>query len=160
MKNDKKMYYFCGGIHISFIDKRKNMKSNELIKEARRYVDNARNTLRNNESYDPDTRSYNDRKYVRAAGHYLWHAVMLALDSVFPVRADRRTRVDIDAYREAVRKRDRKLLDLLNNSYQILHLHMGYDGVLAKATCDEGFRITNDIIDKCAMMLPSEATEG
>ena len=48
--------------------------------------------------------------------NYLWHAVMLALDSVFHVREDRRTRVDVDAYREVVRKRDRKLLALLNTS--------------------------------------------
>ena len=125
------------------------MEKKDLIEEARRYVDNARTTLKENGEYDPSIRSYNDRKYVRAAGHYLWHAVMLALDSVFHVREDRRTRVDIDAYREAVRKRDRKLLSFVNNGYQILHLHMGYDGVLLKDTCDAGFRLTNDIINRC-----------
>ena len=125
------------------------MEKKDPIEDARRYVDNAKKTLSENEEYDPVLRRYNDHKYVRAAGHYLWHAVMLALDSVFHVRKDRRTRVDIDAYRKAVRKRDRKLLDLLNDSYQILHLHMGYDGVLVKTSCDEGFRITNDIIDRC-----------
>lgn len=128
------------------------MEKKDLIEEARRYVDNARRTLKENGEYDPVIRSYNDRKYVRAAGHYLWHAVMLALDSVFHVRDDRRTRVDIDAYREAVRKRDKKLLSLLNNGYQTLHLHMGYDGVLVKETCDGGFRITNEIIDRCEAM--------
>lgn len=128
------------------------MEKKNLIEEAKRYVDNAQNTLKNNEEYDPVLRRYNDHKYVCAAGHYLWHAVMLALDSVFHVRADRRTRVDIDAYREAVRKRDRKLLALLNDSYQTLHIHMGYDGVLVKDTCDAGFRITNDIISRCERM--------
>ena len=125
------------------------MEKKNPIEEALRYVENARDTLKNNEEYDPITRSYDDRKYVRAAGHYLWHAVMLALDSVFHVREDRRTRIDIDAYREAIRKSDRKLLTLVNNGYQILHLHMGYDGVLNKQSCDEGFRITNDIISRC-----------
>lgn len=125
------------------------MEKKDLIEEARRYVDNAHKTLKDNENYDPDTRCYDDKKYVRSAGHYLWHAVMLALDSVFHVREDRRTRVDVDAYREAVRKRDRKLLTLLNASYQVLHLSMGYDGTLAKASCDAGFQITNDIIDRC-----------
>ncbi len=125
------------------------MERKDLIEEARRYVDNAHKTLKDNENYDPDTRCYDDKKYVRSAGHYLWHAVMLALDSVFHVREDRRTRVDVDAYREAVRKRDRKLLALLNTSYQILHLSMGYDGVLFKKSCDSGFQITNDIIDRC-----------
>ena len=125
------------------------MEKKDLIEESRRYVENAHDALKNNEEYDPVTRSYDDKKYVRAAGHYLWHAVMLALDAVFRVREDRRTRVDIDAYRDAVRKRDRKLLTLVNNGYQILHIHMGYDGVLNKNICDEGFRITNDIIDRC-----------
>ena len=128
------------------------MEKKDLIEEALRYVDNARDILKNNEKYDPETRSYDDKKYVRLAGHCLWHAVMLAIDSVFYVRKDRRTRIDIDAYREAVRKRDRKLLTLLNNSYQILHLDMGYDGVLVKASCDEGFLITNDIIERCVRL--------
>lgn len=125
------------------------MKRIDYIEEARRYVDNAHKTLKDNENYDPETRCYDDSKYVRSAGHYLWHAVILALDSAFHVREDRRTRVDVEAYRNAVRKRDRKLLALLNTSYQILHLQMGYDGILAKASCDEGFRFTNDIIDRC-----------
>lgn len=131
------------------------MEKKDPIEEARRYVDNAKEILKNNENYDPSTRSYDDKKYVRAAGHYLWHAVMLAIDSVFHVREDRRTRIDIDAYRETVGKRDRKLLTLMNNAYMILHLHMGYDGVLAKKSCDEGFRITNDIIYYCNKLRPT-----
>ena len=131
------------------------MEKKDLIEEARRYVDNAHKTLKDNENYDPDTRCYDDKKYVRSAGHYLWHAVMLALDSVFHVREDRRTRIDVDAYREAVRKRDRKLLALLNTSYQILHLHMGYDGILLKDSCDTGFHVTNDIIDRCERLRAS-----
>ena len=123
-----------------------------MIEEARRYVDNARTTLKENGEYDPSMRRYNDKKYVRAAGHYLWHAVMLALDAVFHVRDDRRTRVDIDAYREAVRKRDPKLLVYLNDSYQTLHLYMGYDGVLVKDTCDSGFRLANEIINRCSKL--------
>lgn len=130
------------------------MKKKSLIEEARRYVENAHDTLNHNEHYDPETRSYDDEKYVRSAGHYLWHAVMLALDAVFHVRDDHRTRVDINAYREAVGQRDLKLLTLLNNSYRIHHLSMGYDGVLRKATCDDGFRLANDIIDRCERLLP------
>jgi hypothetical protein len=74
---------------------RLEMERKNLIAEAHRYVENAHDTLKNNENYDPSTRSYNERKYVRAAGRYLWHAVLLALDSVFQVRKDRRTRIDI-----------------------------------------------------------------
>ena len=83
----------------------------DLIKEARRYVDNADKALRENGRYNQELKQYEDDKYVRAAGHYLWHSVLLALDAVFHVRADRRTRVDINDYYEAVGKRDSKLLE-------------------------------------------------
>ena len=129
------------------------MEKKNPIDEAYRYIENAQKTLTENGEYDTELHRYNDRKYVRAAGHYLWHAVLLALDTVFQVRKDRRTRVDIDAYREAVRKRDRKLLALVNDSYQISHLYMGYDGVQDKSTCDSGFRIAKEIIERCSKLL-------
>lgn len=127
----------------------------DLIKEARRYVDNAEKTLSENGRYNPELKLYEDEKYVRAAGHYLWHAVLLALDAVFQVRADRRTRVAIDDYYEAVRKRDRKLLALVNSSYNVMHLSMDSDGTPSKSVCGEGFRLANDIIDRCAAMQAS-----
>ena len=113
----------------------------DLIQEARRYVANAEKTLSENGCYNKELKQYEDEKYVRAAGHYLWHAVLLALDAVFDVRADRRTRVDIRDYYEAVRKRDKKLLALVNNSYNTMHL------------CDDGISLANDIINRCASFL-------
>ena len=38
------------------------------VSEARRYVENARETLKNHAKLDPETNSYTDRKYVKAAG--------------------------------------------------------------------------------------------
>ena len=131
------------------------MKKQNLIEESRRYVDNARKALAENGRYNPELKLYEDDKYVRAAGHYLWHAVLMALDAVFHVRADRRTRVDVDDYREAVRKRDKKLLALVNSSYNTMHLSMDYDGNARKNVCDDGFMLANDIIDRCAVMLES-----
>lgn len=125
----------------------------DLIEEARRYVDNARDALADNGRYNKELKLYEDEKYVRAAGHYLWHAVLMALDAVFHVRADRRTRVDIDDYRQAVGKRDRKLLALVNGSYNTMHLSMDYDGNSRKSICDDGFALANDIINRCAAML-------
>jgi hypothetical protein len=127
----------------------------DLIKEARRYVDNADKTINENARYNKELHLYEDDKYVRAAGHYLWHSVLLALDAVFQVRADRRTRVDVNDYYEAVRKRDKKLLALVNSSYNVMHLSMDYDGNSRKAVCDDGFRLANDIIDRCEKMLAS-----
>ena len=128
------------------------MKKEKLIEESRRYVDNAEKTLRENGRYNSELKQYEDDKYVRAAGHYLWHSVLLALDAVFEVRKDRRTRVDINDYYDAVRKRDKKLLALVNNSYNTMHLSMDYDGNSRKKVCDAGFELANDIIDRCAVL--------
>lgn len=129
------------------------MKQKDPIAEARRYVENARKTLIENGELDLETRLYQDEKYVRAAGNYLWLGVLMALDAVFHVRKDRRTRVDINTYLEAVGKRDRKLLDFVNEGYDVMHLYMNYDGVQAKGVSDEGFRLANTIIDRCETMM-------
>ena len=129
------------------------MKQKDPIAEARRYVDNARKTLSENGELNVETKRYEDDKYVRAAGNYLWLGVILALDAVFHVRTDRRTRVDINQYREAVSKRDRKLLDYVNDGYNVMHLSMTYDGVQAKDVSDAGFRLANTIINRCETLL-------
>ncbi len=133
------------------------MKKKDPIEEARRYVDNARKVLKENTIILPETESYDDPKYVRAAGNYLWHGVLIALDAVFHVREDRRTRVHINDYLEAVGKRDRKLLDYVDNGYMVMHLYMNYDGIQNKDVCQTGFRLANAIIDRCEVMLPKSA---
>lgn len=125
----------------------------DLIKEARRYYENAQKTLRENGKLNPKTRRYEDPKYVRAAGNYLWLGSIMALDAVFNVRKDRRTRVHIDDYEEAVSKRDNKLLGWVTDGYNIMHLYMTYDGVQDKKVCDRGFNIAKDIIDRCETMV-------
>ena len=124
-----------------------------LIEESRRYVDNARTVLRDKAKLDVESNRYEDEKYVRSAGHYLWHAILLALDAVFKVRDDRRTRVNIDDYLKAIGKRDRKLLAWVNSGYNIAHLYMGYDGELSKGVSDDGIRVVNDIINRCEGMV-------
>ena len=130
-------------------------KKREPIKEARRYVDNAREILAERGKLDDEGLQYEDEKYVRAAGNYLWLGILMALDGVFHVREDRRTRVNIEAYQEAVVKRDKKLLDWLNFGYETIHLYMNYDGNPNKALCDSGFSIANRIIDRCETMMPA-----
>ena len=127
----------------------------EPIKEARRYVDNAREILTERGKLDEEGFQYEDEKYVRAAGNYLWLGVLMALDGVFHVREDRRTRVNIDDYQEAVAKRDMKLLSWLNEGYEIIHLYMNYDGNTSKRLCDIGFEYANRIIDRCETMMPA-----
>lgn len=96
------------------------MAKKNLIEEARRYVENAKNVLRENGCYNQELKLYEDEKYVRAAGHYLWHSVLLAL---------------------------------VNNSYNVMHLSMDYDGNQDKDVCNAAFRLANDIIDRCSRML-------
>ncbi len=129
------------------------MRKKNPIEEARRYVDNARETLREKGEFNAELNRYDDEKYVRAAGNYLWLGVLMALDAVFNVREDRRTRVDIKDYREAVGRRDKKLLALVNDGYDVMHLYMNYDGIQSKGVSDEGFRLANSIIDRCAAMV-------
>ncbi|MBO4574900.1 MAG: DUF5618 family protein [Bacteroidales bacterium] len=129
------------------------MKKTDPISEARRYVENAKVTLKEKGELNVETKRYEDDKYVRAAGNYLWLGVLLALDAVFHVRSDRRKRVNINEYFEAVGKRDRKLLDYVNDGYNVIHIYMNYDGGHSKAISDEGFRLANAIIDRCEGMM-------
>lgn len=129
------------------------MKKENPIEESRRYVENARKTLRENGNLDVEQNRYQDKKYVKAAGNYLWGGVLIALDAVFHVKKSEHGRVDIKDYRNAVGNRDRKLLGLVNDGYEIIHLLMGYDGTLSKTICDNGFHFANEIIDRCSIML-------
>lgn len=133
------------------------MPKSNPIEEARRYVQNAHDVLTEKTKVKPETGSYEDPKYVRAAGNYLWHGVLIALDSVFQVRKDRRTRVHIDDYLEVISKRDRKLLDWVDNGYMVIHLYMNYDGITDKKVCSQGFCLANQIINRCAVLLPPTA---
>ena len=125
------------------------------LSEARRYVDNARQTLQEHGQFSPEDHCYDDPKYVKAAGNYLWLAVLLALDAVFHVKDSKKAgaRVDVADYKAAVNQRDRKLSKWVNEAYNIMHLDMTYDGISNKALCDESFRLANDIIDRCASLL-------
>ena len=124
------------------------------VNEARRYVENARTTLSEKGRFDPETGCYGDSKYVKAAGHYLWSAVLLILDAVFKVKNQRQLHPDIKNYYAEIVKRDKKLLTMVSAEYNTAHITMGYDGNLSKAACMDGIRLANEIIDRCAAMLP------
>ena len=132
------------------------MEENNLIEEARRYVANAEEVIKK-AKYDPETKSYTDSKYVRTAGNILWCGCLIALEAVFHLRKGK-GRPSIEKYRAAIAKRDGRLLRFVNNGYDVTHLFMGYDGVKNKKVCDTGFEVANDIIDHCAMLMPSTVT--
>lgn len=130
------------------------MERQNPIEEAQRYVENAKQTLKENGEYDKSLRRYGDRKYVRAAGHYLWNAVLIVMDAIFNVKTKKHPHPDIKDYKAAVAACDRKLLALVNDGYDTMHIAMGYDGNQQKDVCDAGFRLANQIIKTCSKMIP------
>ena len=128
------------------------MEKANPIEEARRYVANAEEIIKKSK-YDPETKSYKDKKYVRIAGDMLWKGSLIALDAILRVRTGK-GRPSIKKYQEAAAKRDKKLLNYVNNGYETMHLFMGYDGSKSKKVCDAGFDYANAIIDYCEKLLP------
>ena len=124
------------------------------IEEARRYVANAKETIKK-ANYDPELKSYTDKKYIKTAGNILWSGCLIALDAVLQVRKGK-GRPSIEKYKEAASKRDRKLLDFILAGYDIMHLFMGYDGAKDKKVCDAGFERANAIINRCALLYHPE----
>ena len=128
---------------------------NNPLEEARRYVQNAKDILNEKAKLNVEGGYYEDRKYVRMAGNTLWNGVLLILDAVFHVKKSKNSRPHFIDYEKAIAQRDLKLLDIVNMGYDALHLSMGYDGNPRKASCQDGIQLANNIIDRCASMLPS-----
>lgn len=124
------------------------------VKEARRYVQNAKELLIEKGKLDLETQLYKDRKYVRMAGNTLWNGVLLILDAVFHVKKTPKSRPRIGDYLKAVGARDLKLHDLVIGGYETIHICMGYNGLKNKEVSQGGIRIANAIIDRCETMLP------
>lgn len=107
----------------------------------------------NKGKYDPETKLYKDKKYVRMAGDTLWKGCLIALDALLQVRKGK-GRPSIKKYQEAAAKRDGKLLQYVNTGYELMHLVMGYDGNKNKKVCEAGFDMANTIINHCAKLMP------
>ncbi|MBO4481018.1 MAG: DUF5618 family protein [Bacteroidales bacterium] len=127
------------------------MEKKNPIEEAKRYVANAKQILRDKGELDTASKSYGDKKYVRMAGNTLWNGCLIALDAVLKVR-EGKGRPSIDKYKEAAAKRDKKLLSAINAGYDTMHLAMGYDGNLYKNVSDAGFDLAKAIIERCALL--------
>ena len=126
------------------------MEQKNPIDEARRYVANAKEIIKK-ANYDPELKSYTDKKYIKTAGNILWSGCLIALDAVLQVRKGK-GRPSIEKYKEAAGKRDRTLLHFINMGYETMHLVMGYDGNREKEVSDAGFKRANLIIDRCALL--------
>lgn len=129
-----------------------NPEEQNPIAEARRYVANAAEIIVKSK-YDPETKLYRDKKYVRIAGDILWKGCLIALDGLLHVRQGK-GRPSIEKYKKAAAQRDHKLLSYIMVGYETMHLVMGYDGNKEKKVSDAGFDRANAIIDRCAILMP------
>ena len=120
------------------------------IEEARRYVANAKDVIKN-ANYDTELKIYMDGKYVKMAGNTLWSGCLVAMDAVLEIRKGK-GRPSIEKYKEAAALRDNKLLAAIVKGYNTMHLSMGYDGNNDKKVCNAGFEAANAIIGRCALL--------
>ncbi|MDR0831001.1 MAG: DUF5618 family protein [Prevotellaceae bacterium] len=115
------------------------------IKEAMRYMSNAKEIL--SEKAEKDGDYYNDSKYVKMAGNTAWNGVLVALDAVLDVKKQlkRGQRADFKDYQNAISRKDRKMTRPLLGAYESLHKALGYDGnpnyKIVQTSLDEGTKV-------------------
>ncbi len=122
------------------------MRTKNAYKEAMRYIENARETLK---LAGKDGKFYADEKYVRTASGTAYSGTLIALDCLFDVKnmPKRRGRKSIDYYQDNLGKIDKKLLKHLNTAYRVLHLEGYYEGETSISVINSGFEHATSIID-------------
>jgi hypothetical protein len=113
------------------------------VQEAKRYLNNAREILR--EKARKEDGYYQDKKYVKLAGHAAYTGVLVALDALFDEKSKKRK--DVDWYKERLSKMDKKVLNAFNGAYDTLHLAMGYDGNPISDVSKAGLEAAESIIN-------------
>jgi hypothetical protein len=94
-------------------------------------------------------RFYADKKYVRMAGNTAYNGVLEALDAIVPA-PQKGKRKSMGHYKDYLAKKDKKILALLNDAYNTLHLAMGYDGNLNALVVKGGLDTAEEIISYVA----------
>jgi hypothetical protein len=119
---------------------------NHPVREAERYLQNARQILSDKAGKDGDY--YNDKKYVKLAGHAAWAGVLVALDAVLDIRSNlkKRQRPDFKDYQTAMSKKDIKMLRTLLTAYDLCHKTLGYDGVLNYKIVRDSLEVAESVI--------------
>ena len=131
------------------------MEQKDPILEARRYLDNAKEILRDKAVKEDNF--YQDSKYVKLAGHAMWTGCMIALDYALGIKKQRCRRKDIDDYKAAAAKVDKKLLYYVESGYNIIYMGMGYDGEKKATIVDICIETMNYIIDWCEHRMQNNA---
>jgi uncharacterized protein (UPF0332 family) len=119
----------------------------DYITEARRYLANAKNILKNSKV---ENGFYRDVKYVRMACGVAYSAVLMAIDGYLLKKGKeirRRRRKSVDDYRRELSKIDKKMLEYFNAAYNILHLSGYYDGTNRVSVISDGLKVAQEIIN-------------
>lgn len=115
----------------------------EAVNEARRYLSNAKEILR--EKARKEDGYYQDSKYVKMAGHTAYAGVLIALDELFGKKT--KGRKDVDWYKNHLAKSDKKILNAFLSAYELLHLSMAYDGIQDAEVAQTAFNRAESIIN-------------
>ncbi len=113
------------------------------IVEAKRYLDNAKSILKN--QAQKENGIYQDRKYVKLAGHAAYLGVLVALDSVLGRKT--KGRKSVEWYKTELSKLDRRITGIFDAAYDTLHLSMSYDGNPSAGVATEGLKQAEQIIN-------------
>jgi len=120
--------------------------------EAVRYMDNAREYLKNAQKED---HFYQDKKYVKTACGTAYSGVLTAMDGFLTLKdlkPKAKERKSIEFYQRNIAKIDKKMLNTLNSAYEILHFGY-YVGITDATVVKRGFELADRLIDK---IKPSE----
>jgi len=125
--------------------------------EAVRYMSNASETLKKAGKED---RFYADDKYVKTACGIAYNGILKALDGYFILKEVKppKGKRSIEYYCDNVAKIDRKLMNYVNNAYEILHISGYYEGVTSVKVITEGFDLAKVIIAKIKPKTISQST--
>jgi hypothetical protein len=117
--------------------------------EAIRYMDNAKEYLKNAKK---EGNFYHDKKYVKTACGTAYNGLLVALDCYLALKGidkpKKKQRKSIEYYQSNITRMDKKMLDYLNNAYEILHLWGYYDGIGDVRVVNAGFDNAYNIIEK------------
>lgn len=113
------------------------------ITESMRYIDNAKDILR--EKARKEDGLYQDKKYVKMAGHTAYVGVLVALDELLGVK--KKGRKSIEWYKSELAKMDKKVSSTFSNVYDTLHLALSYDGNQDAELAQNGLKRAEQIID-------------
>lgn len=115
----------------------------EAISEARRHIDNAKDFLSNNAKKQEGL--YQDKKYVKIAGHTAYTGILLALNE-FLGEKNKKTPKSVEWYQMELSKVDKSLLAKFTTAYQVLHIDMGYQGSKSAKLASVGLEEAEKII--------------